>query len=140
MHKNVFKIICFYVAITLTSCQPTRESVSGVYIFIDKNNREFSEAVHLYQDGTYNYQFSTMMVPFPTLNGKWQISGRRVTLGQSNKIVDSLLSNDTIEVRKNNYKLSFGNLKRHMVGFHKYRTLKKFRKPFKRFILNAKPF
>jgi hypothetical protein len=140
MYKNSNRLIYLWLLIILNSCRPTKESVSGVYIFIDKHNPEFMEAVHLYKDGTYNFQSSTTFASEPKVHGTWQITGHTIILGQSNKIIDTPTFEDTIQVKKITYKLKWGNLKHYMHRLHRYRTLKKVRKPFKTFILNYEKF
>jgi hypothetical protein len=143
MHKNLYKLTYLCLLGLLFSCSPTKESVSGVYIFINKRNTEFSEAVHLYKNGTYNYHFQFSMIPEPRLHGVWQLKGHTITLCQSNVVVDTTWLKgvrDTFEIKKLNYKLRWGNLKRYIHSRNEHRVLKKQRKPFKTFILNGEPF
>ena len=120
-----YKYIIVYTILFTTlleSCKVSHDSVCGVYIFIDKHNPEFSEALHLYKDNTFNYQLSTMFVPYPRLKGTWNLEGKNVIL---NSPATSVLGNDTLRLISAIYNVKNGNLKRPIYKSNKYRTLKK---------------
>jgi hypothetical protein len=131
------KLFAYFTLIILASCRVTKNSVCGVYVFRDKHNPEFTEAVHLYQDGTFNYQFSDSFVPYPRLKGLWQLTDHSVILNSSNI---SVFDKDTLKLTNIVYKVKWGNLKGYVEKLHRHYTLKKVHKHFKTFILNYETF
>jgi hypothetical protein len=93
----------------VTSCFVTKQSVSGFYLYQMKNNPEMMEAIHLKVDGSFNYEFSNSMVPYPKLTGTWQLKSDTIIL---NSTEYSVSFGDTIKLNNKIYFAKNHSLKR----------------------------
>lgn len=138
MKNSTPKLFLSIISLLFASCTVSKESLSGVYIFKDKSNPEFWEAVHLYNDGTFNFEFCNTISPYPQLKGTWQLEGRKVFLTSPDV---SVMDNDSLKLKNTVYNISCGNLNRYyMPGFRQHRVLKKIKGNFKRFKFNGEMF
>jgi hypothetical protein len=118
----------------------TRNSVCGVYIFVDKNNSEFLEALHLKSDSTFNFEFSNSFVPYPRLQGLWKLNGKKVILNSTNiSVLPGAIGGDTLKFNSWVYNAGHNKLKRLTSG-NRLRILKKVKGHYRNFILNYQPF
>ena len=132
--KNTIHLLTMLIAIT--SCTISKNSASGVYIFIDKNNPEINEAVHLYPDGKFNYRFSNSMSPYPVIQGDWKLVNDTAILNSSKTYVD--FTNDTIRLKNIKYKVNANSIVR--CTKHGKLKLKKIREHFKKYLLDGQLF
>lgn len=128
------------VVTIISSCRVTSKSACGLYVFIDKHNSEFSEALHLKPDSSFNFEISNAMVPYPPLSGIWSVKNHRVYLTATTiSVQPGPMGGDTLKFNNWFYEVKPNKLKR-LTKSGKYRVLKKLKGNPKSVKLNGIPF
>jgi len=130
----------FFFILIFSSCRVSHDSVCGIYKFVDKHNPEFSEFIHLKPDDSFNFVFTNSFIPYPRLQGSWQLKDNNIIVNSTNlSVLPDAIGGDTLKFTNWTYKVSHNRLKRR-VNNGKLITLKKVHGHFKTFILNYQEF